>query len=293
MDLRFLQTFVNVVELGSISEAARFEDLTPASVQQRLRSLDASIGSRLLKRAGRTVQPTVAGRRILDQARKILRDASDLRSMASENELPAGPLNLGATPTALGSIVGGALTKWFGHHPDVEIYIEPGSSKALYSRVLDGELDAAILVLPEFEIPKSVAQVVIRKEPLMLITPGDVLVQDPFKTLMDMPYICYDRKVLGGRLADEYLKQQGLRPRIRLELDGIDAIGKLVSESLGVSVLPDTGTLNEGPGGVRKWRFRSPAPERAVAFLWARGGVRAGLAEEFARFLPVASPHSL
>lgn len=156
----------------------------------------------------------MAGRRILDQARKILRDASDLRSMASENELPAGPLNLGATP-------------------------------------------------------------------------GDVLVQDPFKTLMDMPYICYDRKVLGGRLADEYLKQQGLRPRIRLELDGIDAIGKLVSESLGVSVLPDTGTLNEGPGGVRKWPFRSPAPERAVAFLWARGGVRAGLAEEFARFLPV------
>lgn len=285
MDLRFLQTFVHVVELGSISEAARFEDLTPASVQQRLRALDASIGSQLLKRAGRTVQPTVAGRRILDQARKILSDARDLRSMASDNELPAGPLNLGATPTALGSMVAGALRSWFERHPDIEVYIEPGSSKALYARVLEGGLDAAILVHPEFDIPKSVAQQIIRKEPLMLVTPADVEVEDPFKTLMEQPYICYDRSVLGGKLADEYLRERGIRPRIRLELDGIDAIGTLVSESLGVSVLPDTGTLNEGPGGVRKWPFPEPAPERTVAILWGRSGVRAPLAQEFARFL--------
>src|SRR3546814_8339479 len=78
------------------SSDLRFEGLTPASVQQRLRALDGSVGSQLLKRAGRTVQPTVAGRRILEQARKILSDARDLRSMASDTELPAGPLHLGA-----------------------------------------------------------------------------------------------------------------------------------------------------------------------------------------------------
>ncbi|MEB2398889.1 MAG: LysR family transcriptional regulator [Alcaligenaceae bacterium] len=285
MDLRFLQTFVNVVRLGSIAEAARFEDLTAASVQQRLRALDASVGSQLVKRTGRTVQPTVAGRRILQQAQKILDDARDLRSMASDNELPAGPLHLGATPTALNSLLGGALKRWFALHPDIEVYIEPGSSKYLYGRVQEGALDAAVLVHPQFDTPKHMEQKIIRQEPLRLVTPADVDGTDPLQTLMTHPYICYDRSVLGGRQADDYLRERQIRPRIRLELDGIDAIGKLVSEGLGVSLLPDTSTLNEGPGGVRIWPLPPPVPRRHVAIFWGRGGVRAPLSQAFARLL--------
>lgn len=290
MDLRFLQTFVHVVELGSIAEAARFEGLTPASVQQRLRALDGSVGSQLLKRAGRTVQPTVAGRRILEQARKILSDARDLRSMASDTELPAGPLHLGATPTALNSMVAGALKRWFNQHPDTEVYIEPGSSKALYTRVLDGALDAAVLVHPQFDMPKSIGKLVIRQEPLTLVTPAGMKVKDPLKELMRYPYICYDRSVLGGKLADDYLRERGIRPRIRLELDGIDAIGKLVSEGLGVSLLPDTGTLNEGPAGIKKWSLPPPVPRRSLAIIWGRSGARAPLAQAFAQVLVSLPP---
>lgn len=285
MDVRFLQTFVYVVELGSIAEAARFEGLTPASVQQRLRALDASIGSRLLQRAGRTVQPTVAGRRILQQAQRILRDVHDLRSLASDTSLPAGPLTLGATPTALGSVVPGALRRWFDLHPNIEIYIEPGTSKTLYSRVVEGALDAAIVVQPPYDTPKHVQMQLIRREPLMLITPADMQVEDPLQALMQAPYICYDRSVLGGKLADEYLYTHNIRPRIRLELDGIDAIGKLVSEGLGVSLLPDTGTLQEGPGGVEKWPLPGQVPQRSVALFWGRSSVRAPLAEAFCETL--------
>lgn len=285
MDLRFLQTFVNVVKLGSIAEAARFEDLTPASVQQRLRSLDASVGSQLIQRAGRTVQPTVAGRRILEQAQKLLDDARDLRSMASDNELPAGPLHLGATPTALNSMVGGALKRWFALYPDIEIYIEPGSSKNLYTRIQDGTLDAAILVHPLFDIPKRMEQRIIRQEPLVLVTPSNLDGTDALEILKTQPYICYDRSVLGGKLADDYLRALQIQPRIRLELDGIDSIGKLVSEGLGVSLLPDTQTLHQGPDGVRLWPLSPPVPKRYVAILWGRGSVRAPLSQTFARLL--------
>lgn len=205
--------------------------------------------------------------------------------MASDTALPAGPLALGATPTALNGIVPAALKRWFHQYPDIEVYIEPGTSKTLYGRVVDGTLDAAILVHPQFEIPKHVDLRVIRREPLMLIAPADLNVGDTLRALTRNPYICYDRSVLGGKLADEYLHAQGVRPRIRLELDGIDSIGKLVSEGLGVSVLPDTGTLNEGPSGVAKWPLPAPVPQRTVAIFWGRSGVRAPLAESFAGML--------
>lgn len=285
MDLRYLQTFVHVVELGSIAQAARFQGLTPASVQQRLRSLDASIGTRLLLRSGRTVQPTVAGRRILDLARKMLSDARDLRSMASDTNLPAGPLHLGATPTALTSVVPPALKRWFAAHPEIEVYIEPGSSRALYARALDGAVDAAILVPSQLALPKNCAWHEIRKEPLMLITPAALKVDNPLDALTSEPYICYDRSVVGGKLADDYLRDHGIRPRIRLELDGIDAIGKLVSEGLGVSILPDTGTLRSGPQGIAQWRLPDQAPVRSLGILWTRSGVRAPLAQAFAQMI--------
>ena len=62
MDTRFLETFVQVVETGSIAGAARNMNLTAASVSQRLKSLEGSLGSRLIVRSGRTVKPPLARR---------------------------------------------------------------------------------------------------------------------------------------------------------------------------------------------------------------------------------------
>ena len=138
MDSRFLQTYVHVVELGSIAQAARHQGLTPATVQQRLRALEADMGSALIARSGRTVKPTAAGTRILERARNMLRDLRDLRSAATESDLPAGPLRLGATPTALTGIMPPVLRTWAARHPHIEIYIEPAPTTLLYGKVLAG-----------------------------------------------------------------------------------------------------------------------------------------------------------
>ena len=101
MDTRFLQSFLYVVETGSIAGAARRLDLTPASVAQRIKALEAELGSTLIRRSGRTVQPTLAGSRILERSKRVLDELRDLRSVASDTHMPAGPLRLGATPTGL------------------------------------------------------------------------------------------------------------------------------------------------------------------------------------------------
>ena len=88
-----------VVELGSIAEAARRLDITPATPAQRLRTLEKAAGTPLILRAGRTVKPTTAGTRIVDRARAILHEIRGLKPEASDTDLPAGPLRLGATPT--------------------------------------------------------------------------------------------------------------------------------------------------------------------------------------------------
>ena len=69
MDTRFLQSFVTVVECGSMAEAARRLDLTPAAIAARIRTLEEDMGVPLVERSGRVVKPTQAGLQILDQSR--------------------------------------------------------------------------------------------------------------------------------------------------------------------------------------------------------------------------------
>ncbi|MFY3311155.1 LysR family transcriptional regulator [Achromobacter ruhlandii] len=280
MDSRFLQTYVHVVELGSIAQAARHQGLTPATVQQRLRALEADMGSALIARSGRTVKPTAAGTRILERARNVLRDLRDLRSAATESDLPAGPLRLGATPTALTGIMPPVLRTWAARYPNIEIYIEPAPTTLLYSKVLAGELDGALLVHPLFALPKSCVWRDLRREPLVLVTPVDMAVRDPLAVIAREPYIRYDRSVVGGRMADDYLRARDLRPHVRFELDGIDSIAKLVSEGLGVALLPDWATTGAS-APVKRWPLPGPCPARSVGAIWPRSGVRSELMRVF------------
>lgn len=288
MDSRFLQSFVSVVELGSIAEAARHLDMTPATIAQRVRALEADIGSQLIVRSGRTVRPTVAGTRILARARSVLRELRDLRSAASDTELPAGPLRLGAIPTGLTGILPLLLKDWVRRHPQIGIYVEPGSSTALHGRVMAGELDAAILVHPSFDLPKTSSWHALRREPLVLLTPARMKVASALDTIAREPFIRYDRQVVGGKMADDYLRLLGVRPNARVELDGIEYIAKLVAEGLGVSVLPDWAVIGTPHRDLKKWPLPPPCPARTVGLLWQRATVRAPLVDALVQ---IARPH--
>lgn len=281
MDTRFLQSFIAVVELGSIAEAARRLDLAPTTLTQQIRALEDDLGSKLLIRAGRTVKPTVVGTRIIDRARDLVRDVRALRSAASDTGLPAGPLRLGATPTALMGLLPVLLRRWMQAHPDIPIYIEPGTSSVLLDRVISGELDASILVHPAFDLPKTCAWRLLREEPLILLTPSHMHVQDALATAAREPFIRYDRSVVAGKMADDYLRSNGVRPKAHLELDGIEHIAKLVAEGFGVSVLPDWPVIGTPDPQLRRWKLPSPCPVRRVGTAWLRTSARSQLVEEF------------
>jgi len=281
MDSRYLECFVQVVERGSIAEAARYLDMPPASLAQRLKALEASLGGPLVMRAGRTVRPTVAGDRILPYARRILAETRDMRSAASSTDLPQGPLRLGATPSSLAGILPRVLQDWAARHPQIEIYIEPGATATLYEHLMDGELDAAVLVHPRFALPKTCGWRSLRDEKLVLLAPRGQKVTDVLATAAQQPFIRYDRNAVAGRMADDYLKSHGIRPRVRFELDGIAPIVQMVASGLGVSVLPDSPPHGGGEPGLRRWPLPAPCPHRTVGVLWQRSTVRSRLAEAF------------
>lgn len=281
MDIRFLESFVHVVELGSIAEAARALHLTPTAISMRIKALEDQVHARLIERVGRTVMPTESGMKILAQAKLILAEIDVLHSLASDDALPAGPLTLGAIPSVMNGKLPGMLRKWMQKHRDVQILIEPAASTILYQRVIQNQLDAAILTQPLFDLPKTCDWQLLWTDTIILLTPASTVPKEPFDMIRENPFIRYDRRVVGGKMVDDYLKMHGIIPRTILELDGINHIADLVKSGLGVAILPSSAAQGPDDPAIRRYTLPAPTPTRSIGLLWLRSTARKGLVQEF------------
>ena len=276
MDVRYVQSFVTVVECGSLAEAARRLDLTPAAIAARIHALEEDLGAKLVERSGRSVKPTEAGLKVLDRARGVLRDVRDMRALAND-DAPLGELRLGVFISALTSVLPPVLRRLYAAYPDLAVFVAPGASIELCRRVGAGDLDAAIVVEPQFAIQKSCEWRALIEEPLVVVAPMALAERDAHELLRTEPFIRYDRSVWGGQLADRYLRDHGIRPRQRLEIDSLLAIAALVDQGIGVSLLPDWSSLWASGLSLARIALPGRAPVRRSGLIWATRGPHAPL----------------
>jgi DNA-binding transcriptional LysR family regulator len=280
MDARFLLSFVTVVEVGSMAEAARRLDLTPAAIAARVHALEEELGVAIIKRAGRSVKATEAGLKILEPARAVLRDIRDLRAIASDG-VALGELRLGVFVSAMTSLLPPVLKRLYARFPELNVFVATDSSVELCRQVSTGAIDAAIVVEPQFAVGKGCAWCALVEEPLVVVAPLEMADGDAHELLRAEPFIRYDRSVLGGQLADRYLRDQGIRPRQRLEIDGLMAVAALVAQGLGVTLLPDWAPLWQSGLAIARIPLPQRAPVRQVGLIWGEQGPRASLARAF------------
>jgi DNA-binding transcriptional LysR family regulator len=273
VDTQFLNTFVTVVDRGSMAAAARELNITPAAVAQQIRTLERELGAPLIARVGRTVSVTEEGSRIVQRARDLLRGVADMRSIANDSAV-SGELRLGACPTALAGMLPDILARMVAAFPQINVFIKPGYSADLYRAVESGELDAAIVLQAPFSLPKTCQWQLLREEPLVVLAPEAMADRDPHELLASQPLIRYDRNQWGGRLADEYLRNAGIVPQERFELNALNAIAVMVDRGLGVSLVPNW--AQPWPEGLKLVRLPLPneSVPRRIGMVWSRSTVR-------------------
>lgn len=238
MDINYLQSFITVVEAGSFAEAARRLDLTSAAVAARIKALEDDMGVELVRRSGRSVKPTASGMRIIESTRSVVRQIRDMRAMAMDRN-NQGELRLGCFVSAMTNILPPILKRLYDIYPEASVFVTPGASIELCRKVAAGELDAAIVVEPQFAVAKHCVWQKFMEEPLLVIAPAHMLGRNAHDVLTNEPFLRYDRSVYGGQLADRYLRDHDLHPRQRLEINSLSSIAVMVHEGLGVSLVPD------------------------------------------------------
>lgn len=246
MDIRFLKSLVAVVETGSIAAAARRENRTAAAISQRVQALERTLGCTLLLRTAHAVQPSDQCLLLMPKIRALIEQAQALQKDSCHDGL-TGEVKIGAISTALTGVLPGLIERLALSAPELKLKITPGDSRSLYEKVLTGELDAAILVKPPFQPPKSLALVLLKAEPLILIAPAAQAGQPLERLVREQPFIRYDARSWGGQIAQRFLDEHAIEPQLLCELDALETIVMLVAQGMGVSLVPQwVGMPQEG-----------------------------------------------
>jgi DNA-binding transcriptional LysR family regulator len=236
MDIRYLESLISVAEMGSIAGAARAQNLTPAAVGQRIAILEKHFGAALLNRDTHKAIPTETCLNLLPKARQIVNEFNRMSAEVDASGL-AGKFHLGSISTALTGFLPGTIRQLAQVAPKLVLQIKPGTSNSLFSDLSERRIDAAIIALPPYALPRSFTTELLRVEPLVLLS-RNAQGNSAREKLEQNPYICYDAQSWGGLKASQYLKDRKIQIEPFYELDALEAIEKLVLQGMGVSLVP-------------------------------------------------------
>jgi len=233
-----LPTLQAVLRRGSFALAAEELGLTPSAVSQQMRNLEEYFGQPLFDRSGRTVKPTPLAFEVISTVRDALSGLELLRDRSSRDL--RGKLRFGATNTVQLSVLPRALRLQMERYPGIQVHLEPEHiSENLLDMVKAGHIDAAAIAKPEGAAARNLVYEVIAAEAFVLVYPqsyeGAATVRD---IVANLPWIRYNAKLSGGRMASAYVRQIFPHLEARFEVMSGEAVMNMVSEGLGFSVIP-------------------------------------------------------
>ena len=268
-----LRIFKTIVEVGSFTRAGEALGLSQPSISQHVRALEEAAGVPLLVRVGKSTRPTPAGDVLLHCAEQVLDRVEHTERMLVEHARGrTGLVRIGTPEVPCNYLLPPVLVELKRRFPKIDVRVVSGHTAATLGRVADGELDVALLPLPADTERLRVVEVG-RDELVAVVSPDHAWTALPWVAAREFerqPLILYDRASQITDLTLAFLLDEGVFPRIAVEIDHIEGLKELVRGGLGTAVVPRwalkrdlaSGTLAAvrlGPTGLlRTWGLAYP-----------------------------------
>ena len=242
-DFTDLRLFQFVVQTGSITRGAERAHLALASASARIRGMEEILGVPLLKRGRRGVEPTEAGRSLLDHARIVLQQIETMRGdLSAYSRGLKGSVRILANTSALSEHLPALLADFLAANPTIDIDLEDRESPAIGAAIAAGDADIGIgsqaALVPGLESHPF------RTDRLVLAVPANHRLagkrQTAFADLLDLDFVGLPR----GAALDEHVAMQAARLgralRLRVRVSSLDAVCAMVAVGVGVGIVPET-----------------------------------------------------
>ena len=274
MTLNELRYIVAVATERSFGRAAKRCFISQPALSVGIQKLEEELGAKLFERGKSEITMTPVGARIVEQAQKVLEEASQIKEIAQSgrNQL-AGVLKLGVIYTVAPYLLPDLIPALHERAPQMPLELEENLTEHLEAALKSGRIDAAIIALPF--APPGVVSEFLYEEPFQVVVPlahkwaarksirTDELAAE-YPILLNVGH-CFRDQVLDACPELNRARAQVART------SSLETVRNMVASGLGVSVLPRDALVPRSHSKlVVAVPFARPAPSRRIALAYRR-----------------------
>lgn len=239
-----MEMLVHLLEAGSYVAAGERLHVAHSAVHRQIRLLEEELGQRLVYRDGGAIHPTAAGKDVIEVARRVLKDISNLsHRLAGEKALRTGHILLGTGTTMFLYFLPKVLSIFRDQFPLVDVQILTGSATEILTGIRESTIDLGIVFS---DVPDEPASGGVQFEPLyteefvLIVPPGHPLesARSPVVSQLNgVPLISLSRTSRIRHMIETRLEAARVSMRVVMELENEEAIEKMVGIGVGTGFI--------------------------------------------------------
>jgi len=274
-ELRYIVAVARERHFGRAAESCFVAQPT---LSVAIKKLEEELGVVLFERGPGEVAVTAIGEQVVQQARRVLEEASLIKEIAVSGKDPlAGTIRFGAIYTIGPYLLPKLIPALRRTAPSLQLLIQENFTHKLAESLKQGEVDAIVVALPFEEA--GVVTLPLYDEPFMVAFPQGHA-WEKRKNITPEELTKESLLLLGSGhcLRDQVLEfcsmaqRSGSSLQRALEGGSLETIRQMVASGVGITVLPSTSVgPADGPNELIRIRpFTKPSPERRVALAWRK-----------------------
>ena len=273
MEMHQLRYLVAVARQGNFSRAAEYCHVSQPSLSQQIQKLEEELGERMFDRLKTSVKLTPHGELFLRRAHRILDEAEAARREAADaKELLRGTVTLGVLPTIAPYLLPSVLAKFTAKYPGVDLIVVEDTTARLLKSCLACEIDWVLASHPIADDRLELREL-FTEELVLALPPGHPLTRRKTVSAADLEGESLIVMKEGHCLGDQVLRFCDLRdlhPRISFRSAQLETVQALVTNGLGLSLVPAMAVKPSMAAGPVYRSFAAPRPERKIVALWPK-----------------------
>ncbi|MDA3893306.1 MAG: LysR substrate-binding domain-containing protein [Salinivirgaceae bacterium] len=280
--------------------AAEHCHVTQPTLSMQIKKLEEELEVLIFDRNKQPIEPTAIGKRIIDQARTILKGKSRISELISDTRDDlSGEVKIGIIPTIASYLVPLFIPKLVKKYPELKVYIEELMTHEVIEKMNQGQIDLGIVSTPVGEDGLNELPVYFEAFELFISENHKLAAKTTVSSRdlnLDEMWLLTDGHCFRNHVINLCGEQHYYPKKLKFgyKTGSLEVLMRFVEQNHGYTLLPHLATLNIGEERKKNIRsFKEPTPKREISIITSEGYLKEKLIEAISKEIRLNIPKEM